>query len=221
MNHRKPPPAARAAVNAAPRHATASRLVIRPWCLTGTLKPPDRFVPSSCTALKFIYLHKNSTEVQKSRDCVVAKRGPHRTTSQPVQQSEDQGGLSSVSQAFSAASTVTSSCCYHRATPQPPPPRATAATTAPTRGRQEAALSEEAFCAERGPPPASPRTLQLRPSPTTPHCRRRLATRALHGPSCRSEIRSSGIARSIELKILSSVSRQTSAEFSAHVLFGA
>ena len=185
-------------------------------------QPPRPIRSEFVYRTEVIYLHKNSTEVQKSRDCVVAKRGPHRTTSQPVQCSSrrTRGGLSSGSQAFSAASTVTSSCCYHRATPQPPPPRATAAATAPTRGRQEAALSEEAFCAERGPPPASPRTLQLRPSPTTPRCRR-LATRALHGPSCRSEIRSSGIARSIELKILSSVSRQTSAEFSAHVLFGA
>ena len=121
MNHRKPPPAARAAVNAAPRHGlevgdTAAVVLNR------HAQTPRPIRSEFVYRTEVIYLHKNSTEVQKSRDCVVAKRGLHRTTSQPVQQSKDQGGLSSGSQAFSAASTVTSSCCYHRATPQPPPP---------------------------------------------------------------------------------------------------
>ena len=123
MNHRKPPPATRAAVNAAPRHATASRLVICTAVVLNRHAQTPRPIRSEFVyRTEVIYLHKNSTEVQKSRDCVVAKRGPHRTTSQPVQQSKDQGGFlvaAKLSQLLRRCYCwVTSSCCYHRATPR-------------------------------------------------------------------------------------------------------
>ena len=122
MNHRKPPPAARAAVNAAPRHGleVGGTAVV----LNRHAQTPRPIRSEFVYRTEVIYLHKNSTEVQKSRDCVVAKRGLHSTTIQPVQCSslKLKGGflvVAKLSQLLRRCYCwVTSSCCYHRATPR-------------------------------------------------------------------------------------------------------
>ena len=78
MNHRKLPLAARAALNAAPRHGLVvggSAVVLNRHAQN---PPTDSFrvrVPHWSIVQKY----------RRSRDCVVAKRGPHGTTNQPVQ----------------------------------------------------------------------------------------------------------------------------------------